>query len=394
MKVVQINAVSGRGSTGTIARQISDMLNRHNIENYIFYADGNDEYNQAVKISSALDMKLHSLMSRVTGLQGYFSTVSTKKLLKRLDETKPDIVHLHNLHHNYINLNLLLGYLAKKGIKTVLTLHDCWFFTGKCTHYAFAKCDRWQYGCGNCRLLKKDNVSWFFDKTKKIWLDKRKYFTAIPELEIVGASRWIADEAKKSYLNCGNITYIHNGINTDIFSPNGDDIRRKLGTEDKFVILAVANKWEDSSNSGLLDFISKNIANDSKIVMLGGTRDGMENVINIPYVNSPYELAKIYRSADVFVNVSHADTLPTVNIEAMSSGTPVVTYDVCGCAETVTAHTGVVVKEDDKEALLDAIKQVKNNGKGYYTRHCREHILCNYDMNRQYEEYLKIYKGV
>ena len=394
MRVVQINAVSGTGSTGVIARHISDMLNNHGIENYIFYATGYDSYECAVKISDNLDMKIHALMSHITGKQAYFSKHSTRKLIKRLDDIQPDIVHLHNLHHNFINLNMLLQYLADKDIKTVITLHDCWFFTGKCTHYAFQKCNRWQNGCGNCPLLKADNPSWFFDRTAKIWADKKKYFEKIKRLEIVGVSEWIAGEARKSFLNCGNISCIHNGINTAVFTPNGADLRDEYMLGDKFVILGMANKWESDQNAGLLEYVLQQLDKDCVMLLVGGKTEDIDNIINIPYQTSPKGLAEVYRTADALVNVTHGDSLPTVNMEAMACGTPVITYDVCGSPEIITDNTGIVVSEGDKSALVDAIYEVKKKGKGMYSKNCVLHIADNYEQYTQFDNYLGIYEGV
>ena len=390
MKVVQINAVSGIGSTGVIAKSISLMLNKRGVENYIFYADGKDSYKNSVKISSKADMKAHSLLSRITGKQAYFSALKTKELLHRLDGIKPDVVHLHNLHNNYINLNMLLDYLSTNGIKTVLTLHDCWFFTGKCTHYSNIGCGRWQTGCGSCPLLKADNPSWIFDRTSKIWLDKKRRFEKIDKLEVVGVSEWIANEARKSFLNCGNVSFIHNGIDTEMFNTSGGDMRSELGIKNKFVIMGIANKWQSAVNDGLLDYISENLDKDYVLLLVGGDiKKG--NVISIPYQSSPKELARVYRTADVFVNVTHEDSLPTVNLEAMSCGTPVITYDVCGSTETVAEKTGIVVCEGSKEELLGAILQIKAKGKSFYSDSCRKHILNNYEMGTQFEKYFDVY---
>lgn len=393
MKVVQINAVCGIGSTGIIAKEISLILNKHNIENYIFYASGASDYKRSERISNDMDMKVHAFLSHLTGKQAYFSRHSTKKLLDRLDMIKPDVVHLHNLHNNYVNLNMLLNYLSEHDIKTVITLHDCWYFTGKCTHYSNVKCSKWKSGCGKCPLLKADNPSWFFDRTKLIWNDKKRYLSKIKRLEIVGVSNWIAEEARQSFLNCGRISVIHNGIDTKTFTPDGQGMRTKYGLEGKFIILGMANKWRSGSNEDLLDFIATSLDDDYCILLLGGKTAARENnIIYVPYISGSAKLAEVYRTADVFVNVTHEDSLPTVNLEAMGCGTPVITYDVCGSTETVTDKTGIIVAEGDKDGLIDAISQVKNKGKDYYAKACREHILSNYELNKQFEQYIDIYK--
>ena len=337
-------------------------------------------------------MKIHAFLSHLTGKQAYFSKHRTKKLLKRLDEIMPDVVHLHNLHHNYVNLNMLLSYLGEKNIKTVLTLHDCWFFTGKCTHYAQIGCEKWKQGCGDCPLLESDNKSWFFDRTDKIWKDKKKYFERIDKLEVVGVSKWISEQARKSFLKCGSITTIHNGIDIRTFIPEGEDLRKKLGLEDKFVILGMANKWLNKLNEGIFEQIEKCFGDACCILLVGVKEVKKGNVICLDYVKSRDDLAKIYRTADVFVNVTHADSLPTVNLEAMACGVPVVTYDVCGSTETITEKTGIAVQENDTEKLIDAINEIKMMGMRTFSYECRDHILKNYNADLSYEKYINIYE--
>lgn len=392
MKVVQINAVFGIGSTGVIVKEISSMLNRHNIENYIFYASGKSDYKQASCMSNKLDMKVHALLSRLTGKQAYFSKKSTQILIEKLDNIMPDVVHLHNLHNNYINLNMLLDYLANRKIKTVITLHDCWYFTGKCTHYHSARCNKWQAGCKSCSLLKADNPSWFFDRTNLIWHDKKNHFEKINDLNIVSVSEWMAKEASRSFLKCGRISVIHNGVDTKIFDCNGQNFRKQYGLEDKFVILGMANKWLSKSNAGLLEYILNRLNEDCCILLLGANSGHRENkVIYLPYISNNKKLAALYRTADVFVNVTHEDSLPTVNLEAMACGTPVITYDVCGSSETVNNRTGIVVAEGCKEELSRSLFIIKSNGRSYYATACREHILTNYSSINQFEEYMNIY---
>ena len=167
MKVVQINAVCHSGSTGRIVAELSQAMNEKNIDNIIAYADGVCDLKNSIRIGNDLDHKVHALFSRLFGLQGYFSYIATKRFLGFLDEYHPDVIHLHNLHSNYINLPLLFKYISKKNIATVITLHDCFFFTGKCVHYTVANCDGWRKECGKCPQLHSGNDSWIFDKTKK-----------------------------------------------------------------------------------------------------------------------------------------------------------------------------------------------------------------------------------
>ena len=199
MKILQINAVNAIASTGRNARELGDFLLSQGHDSVIAYSKGPSlDKNREFIIGNNIDEKLHGLLSRISGMQGYFSRGATKKLLSFMDEYSPDVVVLNNLHANYINLPLLLGYLAKKDIATVAVLHDCWFYTGKCCHYTAKGCYKWKESCGACPQLKKYNKSWFFDRTEKMLADKKKLFGAIPRLAVVGVSDWITEEARKA----------------------------------------------------------------------------------------------------------------------------------------------------------------------------------------------------
>lgn len=105
MKVIEINAVYGQGSTGTIVRDIEHLCEQSGIECYVASPDPKvREAKHHYVIGGFVDHKVHAVLSRVYGMQAYYSHIPTKKFLRWLDEVKPDIVHLHNLHSNYIIL--------------------------------------------------------------------------------------------------------------------------------------------------------------------------------------------------------------------------------------------------------------------------------------------------
>ena len=356
MKVVQINAVCGYGSTGRICAEISEYI-KNDIENYILFGNGESKHFAAKRLNSDFGVKIHGLLSRLTGKQGYFSIVHTNKIIKELEKIKPDIVHLHNMHGNYIHFNKLLNYLAKKDIATVITLHDCWFFTGKCTHYTVDKCYKWQTGCYNCPSLKKDNPSWFFDRTKKMWNDKKKHFEAIPRLGVIGTSQWVTDEAKKSFLvNAKIIKRIYNWIDTKVFNNQNINIKNNCSIPDnKFLILLISAFWSEETKK-FKDAIelSKKIDDDMHIIMVGkgmNDFDFPKNMTKITYVGDTEELASIYSSADVYVHLSYEDTFGKVIAEAMACGTPAIVYDSTGIPELIGENCGYVVPCGDINAI-------------------------------------------
>lgn len=398
MKVLQINATYGSGSTGNITKQIHNLCLNKGIDSFVAYSSTKmqpDEIINGYKIGTPKDKKLHALCSRITGLQGYYSKKATKKFLSYLDKTEPDIIHLHNLHSNYINIIDLFKYSKRKKIKVVITLHDCWFFTGKCSHFLYDNCDKWISGCKNCPRLKKDIPSFFFDRTPKMHKDKKLLIGKNPYVYLIGCSDWMTQTVKKSVLKDRYAETIYNGIDLNTFKPTNNNIRKQLNIENKFIILGFANKWLSADNTKTFDYIRDNLGNDCVLVLVGCTENQIsvlpKNVIGIPFIQDACKLAEFYSAADVFVNVTKADTLPTVNMEAQACGTPVITYNSGGSAELVTPETGAVVSYADMKSLLNRINEVKYNGKTYYTENCINYAKTNFEKNKCFFKYIDFY---
>ena len=400
MKVLQINATYGDGSTGTIVRDIQQCCENNGIECYVAYSISHmpkSQIKNGYKIGSIIDKKIHALLSRIYGMQGCFSFLSTLLFLKYVEILSPDIVQLHNLHSNYINVNMLLKYLAKHDIATVVTLHDCWFFTGGCFHYTNANCYRWQEKCGNCPKRFQDFPAYLGDKSDKILKDRYKYFDAIKNLTIVGVSNWITEECQKSVFKNRNCVTIYNGVDISIFKPTSSDLRKKYRIEDKFVILGPASKWLDPINKEVLFEISKGV-DENSVLFLFGCKDRLKdlpsNVITMGFVSSKEQLAQVYSMADVFVNCTREDTLPTINLEAQSCGLPVITFDNTGAKETVDGKCGFTVATGNAEELLDIINLVKDKKIEISKDAVRLRIELIFQKNSNYIKYINLYKKI
>ena len=309
MRVLHINAVYKRYSTGRSLMELNEDLNKNSVESYVACSKPYGEKNVYV-IGNPAEVKFHGFMSRLSGMQAYFSYYDTKKLIAYIEKLKPDVIHLHNLHANFINLPKLLKYIAKKDIPTVISLYDCWFFTGKCMHYTTAGCYKWETLCHNCPQLHEGNDSWFFDRTKKVHSDRIKLFNAIPRLAIVGISDWVTDECRRSPIaeNAKIIKREYLWIDMEKFKPvPAGEKRREMGLENKFVIIGVAEQW--SKAKGLPQFLdlADKISDDKVILLVGNPAEGVtlpDNVICIGRTNSQQELALYYSLADVYaVNV-------------------------------------------------------------------------------------------
>lgn len=395
MKVIHINAVSGIRSTGRICSEIIDCLKENGHKGYIAYSDGIPL--KGYKIGTKFDRICHSLFSRLTGKQGYFSRIETFRFLKYLDKIKPDIVHLHNLHGNYINLKILMEYLIKNNIPTVLTLHDCWFFTGKCCHYTVDQCYKWKSGCNHCPRKRKDNPSWFLDRSNKMYHDKKRLFQRMNHLAVVGVSDWITNEARQSYLSDSKIiTRIYNWSDLNIFRPvYSDDLRVNMNLMKKFIILGVASFW--TADKGLWNFIhlSEILPDNISIIMIGNMEEDLENYKNIIHIRETHDidtLVKYYSMADVLLNLSMEEACGKVTIEALACGTPVIAFNSTSNPEQIGEHCGYVVEGNDMKGLYTKIIEICSNKKSYYSEHCIEYARKHFNKTDRLNDYITVYK--
>lgn len=401
MKIVHINAFYGDGSTGMIVKDLHEISLKNGIESYVVFSTSSMKANDMVnayQMGIKITKKLHALLSRINGRQGYFSKISTKNLLKYLDKVKPDVVHLHNLHSNYININMLLDYLGKKDISTVITLHDCWFYTGGCYHYTGIGCYKWQKDCKNCPKKHTDLKSRFLDKASSNLSDRKKYFNKINDLTLVGVSNWISNEAKQSFFKDKNHTVIYNGIDTSLFVNTQSNLREKYELGDKFVILGLASKWLNPINKDAFDYVVRRLPKDSAFMLFGCKEEQIktlpENVIGIGYINDKNTLIELYSMADVLINCSREDTLSLVNVEPQSCGTPVIAYKNTGGKETVDNVCSFSVEDGDYEALFEKIMEVKEKTKNAFSENCRKFVLQNFDRDKNYQKYLELYEKI
>ena len=376
MKVLMINSVCGVGSTGRICTDIADMLISEGHECKIAYGRKTvpEKYKDiAYRIGSDFGVKVNGVKARLFDNEGFNARSATKKLIKWIKHYNPDVIHLHNLHGYYLNVKLLFNYLKTCGKKVVWTLHDCWSFTGHCTHFQVPHCDKWQTECGKC-IRTKDYPKAIFSHAKRNFKRKKQVFCGVPNLTIVTPSKWLA-ELVKEY----PVQVINNGIDLTVFKPTASDFREKYGLQNKKVILGVANVWE--KRKGFDDFLelAKLISDDYRIVLVGVTDEQLKKlppkVIGIKRTNSATELAQIYTAADVLFNPTYEDNYPTVNLEAQACGTPVITYPTGGSVESVPDEN-IVNTVNDFYKLLRAdtelfVKQIEFSKEEKYTAYVR-----------------------
>lgn len=399
MKLLQINVTSNWGSTGKIAEQIGQCAIRHGWESYVAYGRmHNPSQNKTIRIGSMADVYLHYAEQRIFDNEGLASRRATRNFLSVIDDIKPDIVHLHIIHDHYINYRLLFKYLTEKKIPVVWTQHDQWATTGHCM-YTPDNCERWKIECHDCPLG-NEYPKTVADRSLKNFRLKKALMTELPSLTIVPVSNWLGDNIKQSHLKNHRIEVIHNGIDVEIFSPHNVDVHKRYGIESKKqIVLAVASIWE--KRKGLPDVLKLATLLNNKefaIVVVGKITEKPNipsrgcQIVFVDRTQNAKELAELYSSALVFINPTYQDNFPTVNLEALACGTPVITYRTGGSPEAVDTKTGIVVEQGDVEAMASAIRKIKENPLS--SNDCRAKAVSEFDKNICFEKYIQLYNDI
>ena len=402
MKIVQINTFSN-GSTGNIMMNIHKELLKKGVDSYVVWGRGRKTQNQnEIYMNDKLGVYFHALYARLTGKVGFASKSATKKLIKKLDEIKPDIIHLHNLHGYYINIEILFNYIKENNVKVIWTLHDCWAFTGQCPHFTIRNCNKWKSQCYNCPMIHeypktiKDNSYWNYNKKKELFSNLN--------LTIVTPSEWLSKLVKESFLKKYEVKVINNGIDLNIFKKlDKKDLkfRKKYKLKDKKIILGVASPF--TYKKGFYDFIklSKVLNDNYRIVLVGlnkkQIRELPRNIIGIEKLNDYLQLVDIYNSADIFLNLTYEDNYPTVNLEAIACGIPVITYDTGGSTEFINYLNSTslyyVIKKNNKSN--DIVKEIKKSVELLLLNNDEFFIkdINSLDIKTKIKEYINLYQS-
>lgn len=396
LKVLQINSVCGIGSTGRIVTDIHNILVEQGYDSYIAYGRSKAfNCNNTVKIGNKLDNYFHAAKTRIFDLHGFGSKTATKIFIKKIEEINPDIIHLHNIHGYYLNIEILFEFLKEYNKPIVWTLHDCWSFTGHCTYFDYVGCEKWKSECYECPQKKLYPSSIICDRSISNYNKKKLLFTGIKNLYLVTPSKWLLGLVKSSFLNDYPIEVINNGIDLSVFKPSKSSIKTRYDLEGKFIILGVANVW--SNRKGLKYFfeLANNLSENEVIVLVGLTDNqikGLPNgIIGIRRTNSIQELADLYSCADVFINPTLEDNFPTTNIEALACGTPVITFNTGGSPEIIDEKTGFVVEKGNIQELINKIKLVKSGC--ISGNNCIERAQL-FDKYEKFCKYIELYTSI
>lgn len=346
-------------------------------------------------VGTPFEHAVHYVLGLHTGRNGYFSVFTTMQLIRELKKIDPDIIHLHNIHNWSLNFSMLFRYLRKSRAKVVWTLHDCWTFTGQCPYFDMVDCRKWKtgcYECPQCNVYPETKL----DRSRQMYRKKQEWFLGIRDMTLVTPSAWLASLTKQSYMGCYPIRVIHNGIDLEKFGYRESDFRTRYHCENKIILLGVAFGW--GARKGLDVFVELSRRLDSRFqIVLVGTNEATdallpENIISIHTTQNQDELAQIYSAADCFVNPTREDNFPTVNLEALACGTPVITFRTGGSPECIDETCGYVVDKDDIDAMERKIRHVADS-KPFPADACRRRAE-KFDMYDRFAEYIELYEHI
>lgn len=387
MKVLQVNCVYKKGSTGKIIYDIHTELKKNGIESIVCYGRGQKEDEENVyKTSSEIIAKFNNLKSRLTGMQYSGSYLSTKKLINIIRNEKPDVVHLHCINGFFVNIYKLINYLKVNDIKTILTLHAEFMHTANCGH-AF-DCEKWKSGCGNCPNLRDATKSYILDKTNKSWRKMYDAFEGFNNLTVVSVSPWLESRARQSpILKEKNHVTVLNGIDTDnVFYPrNTKELRKKLELKDEKVILHVTSGFNSPiKGSKYVIELAKAMKDENiKLIIVGNTDKTItlpQNIIDIGVITNQHELAEYYSIADLTVVTSKRETFSMICAESLSCGTPVVGFKAGAPEQISLKEYSEFVEYGDIDGMLKviykylgikesiSIQEIENKSKEVYSK--------------------------
>ena len=395
MKVLQINSVCGYGSTGRIATDIYDILEREGHQCTIAYGRGNTQSKyKTIKIGNKIKVYKNVLLSRILDNEGFNAKKATINFIEEIKTLNPDIIHLHNLHGYYLNVEILFKFLKTLDIPIFWTLHDCWAFS---PHSAYIEVDK----NGFLPIISKRKEMKNYPKailknnSEENYEKKKEMFTSLKNLTLICPSEWLANLARNSFFSNHSIKVIHNGIDLENFRPVNTRFKQLDPLENKKVLLGVASVWEERKGLKYFNFLADKLDSTYQIVLVGVTKKEKKlihpNILIISKTNNIKELAGIYTRADLFINPTLEDNFPTTNIESLACGTPVITFDTGGSPESLSTHTGIIIEKGNIKKLKEAI--INFNYKFDYQDLCVSRAK-NFDKEVIYKKYLDLYKKV
>ena len=395
-KLLQLDTCLGVGSTGRIAEIIGDLARQAGWHTFMGHGSrfiGSSSM-MSIQVGNKLDEYRHYFTSRIFDRHGLGSSSATHKFIERIEEIKPDVVHIHNIHGYYANYKLLFQYLSEKGIPTVMTMHDFWLMTGHCA-YINQRCSKWEIGCGHCPRLGEYPAS-TFDRTHQNWELKKGLLGSFDKdkLILVPVSYWLEGYVRQSYLSNFTLFTIPNGVNTNVIQPYQGEHSETWKKIDwtKHTVITVADRWTDANGYDEIIRLSRILPDDIQVVMVGLDGRQLKNlpkrIVGVGHTNNVQQLVELYTSADVLFNPSTEVTFGLVTAEAMACGTPAIVFKNTAGEEIIDEDTGYAI--DRLEEIPKRVYECRENAIAFKVK-CRNRIVNSFDSIKQYSKYIGLY---
>jgi glycosyltransferase involved in cell wall biosynthesis len=402
IKILRITTEINRSSIGRTTEQIGRLVINEGWKSYIAYGrTGGKSESNIIRIGNRLSVYWHVFLTRFFDMHGYGSVRATKSFIKRINKIRPNIIHLHDIHGYYINLKILFKYLSESKIPVVWTQHDCWAFTGHCTHYTEAKCFKWRSECNNCPQKFAYPKSFLMDGSRRNFYLKKKLFSSINNLVVVAVSDWMREQISESFLNRYPTIRIYNGIDTEVFKPMPEcqkEIKDKYKLGNTIVLMAFATAW--GTRKGLNDFykLRKELGEKYTIVLVGLPKSAQAQlpvgIVGIERTDNLEELVKLYSAASIILNLSSEESFGKTTPEGLACGIPGIVYNSTASPELINEHTGRVVCKGDIKGIVNAINDILSWDGEETMLNCRKRACQLFHKDKNLSQYISLYKSI
>ena len=400
MIILLIDVNYKNSSTGKIVHQLKNYLTKTNdIVPYVAYGRGiNIKEKNVYKFSIDTETKVHALLTRISGLTGFFSPLSTLNLIRYMRRIKPDVIHIHEIHGYFVNWMRIVKYAIKHNVRVVWTFHCDFMITGRCG--VSNECTRWKKGCGKCPDLKKYPRSLMLDFSRLMYNQKKNNLIKIKDLCITTPSKWLSDKVSETYLKHKRIEVVPNGIDTEVFKPRRDrDLDFPFDITKKRVLLFVApNPFSEQKGGKYALTLAKDLTHYNTYVIIIG--DDIKSPLFkdsyaiLPKIMDQEMLANYYSLAEFTLILSKTETFSLVTAESLACGTPVIGFDSLGPSEIALKGMGLFVKYGDYEGLKSNIIESLTKKKRFLSNDLLvTHIIKNYSIQAMVNNYVKLYRG-
>jgi len=400
MKVLLIDVNYKNSSTGKIVHQIKNYLTKSNdVVPYVAYGRGvNIKEKNVYKFSLDTETKVHALLTRVFGLTGHFSPLSTLNLIRYMKRIKPDVIHIHEIHGYFVNWMRIVKYAIKNNVRVVWTFHCDFMITGRCG--VSNECIRWKIGCGNCPDLKRYPRTLMFDFSRLMYNQKKNNLIKINDLCITTPSKWLSDKVSETYLKHKRIEVVPNAVDTEVFKPRRDRyIEFPIDINKKRVLLFVApNPFSEQKGGKYALTLAKDLAQyNAYVIIIGADINSpsfKDNYAILPKITDQEVLANYYTLAELTLTLSKTETFSLVTAESLACGTPIIGFDSLGPSEIALKGMGLFVKYGDYEGLKSVIIESLSTKNPFLQKDLLvNHITKNFSIQAMVNNYVKLYRG-